>query len=531
MRGKQVKGGNATEVNLLARLSGGSTSGWPTAARAGINLIFLAVWVWLYWPVFQYLAVLFTREEFRTNQIVLAAVAGLLIYRARRTRPTLRLDTPPQLYLPGLALMLASSIAYLLVERFLDINTLSASLFTLASYGLLGLWLKPVRWREGFPAMLLVVGILPFGAHLETFVGYPLRVFTAGLVRSGLTSIGFHSVGVDTILVFESGISQVDIPCSGVKSLWTGALFLLGATWVENRPLSLRWLLVAAFTFLLLITANLLRVYILAFTGPALGLTTLASMLHIPLGVLGFAGACAAAVYMLSRLPANPARSTTEEHRELIRPGWLGPLLAAIALVMVFVYTPRSANASNQPSEPPQWNFSSDLSVQPAPLTAQGLAWIRQDGAENADRYSFKWQNDDPDLNGGMPVTGTFMLLTSQTWRGQHQPERCFQVFGLTIGETNTVLVSPDFPMRYLSLSAPGVIGQVSAVYWLQSASQTTEDYGQRIWADLAPQRERWVLVTVLFDNDYVSQLPELNLFLEALHGSVRSSLMKGSVP
>ena len=349
-----MKGGNASEVNLLARLSGGSAAGWKPAARAAINLMLLVVWVWLYWPVFQYLAVLFTREEFRTNQIVLAAVAGLLLYRARRTRPDLRLNTPPHLYLPGIALMLASSIAYLLVERFLDINTLSASLFTLASYGLLGLWLKPARWREGFPAMLLVVGILPFGAHLETFVGYPLRVITAGLVRSGLASLGFNSVGVDTILVFESGISQVDIPCSGVKSLWTGALFLLGATWVENRPLSLRWLLVAAFTFLLLIAANLLRVFILAFTGPALGLTTLAAMLHIPLGVLGFAGSCAAAVYLLGRLPANPPPIDTGESRALNRPGWLGPLLAACVLVMAFVYTPRAATASSQPAAPPR---------------------------------------------------------------------------------------------------------------------------------------------------------------------------------
>jgi hypothetical protein len=91
--------------------------------------------------------------------------------------------------------------------------------------------------------------------------------------------------------------------------------------------------------------------------------------------------------------------------------------------------------------------------------------------------------------------------------------------------------VTPGFPLRYLSLSAPGAPGQVSAVYWLQSASQTTEDYGQRIWADLAPRRERWVLVTVLLDRDYVSQLAELAPLFETLHGSVKSSLMKGSVP
>jgi len=134
-----------------------------------VNLILVGVWVWLYTPVFQYLGVLFSREEFRTNQIVLAAVIGLLLYRLRKTRPNFSLDRSPRLFLPGLVLMLASSLGYLLSERFLDINTLSASLFVLSSYGLLGLWLAPKRWRAGVPALLLVVGVLPFGTHLETF--------------------------------------------------------------------------------------------------------------------------------------------------------------------------------------------------------------------------------------------------------------------------------------------------------------------------------------------------------------------------
>jgi len=493
--------------------------------RAAANLALLAAWLWLYHPVLQYFSVLFTASEFRTNQIMLAGVAGLLVYRLRKHPPRPRLDAAPHLYFPALALALGGSLAYLLVERYLDINTLSASLFGLATYGLIGLWLSPGRWRQGFAPMLLVVGVLPFGAHLETFAGYPLRVLSADLARGALNQMGFHSVGADTILVFESGVSQVDIPCSGVKSLWTGAMFLLAATWIENRPLGLRWLLAALGMAVLLVASNVLRVTALALVGPALGFEQGARMLHLPLGVLGFAGACAAAVFFLGRIPERPAPNAAADARPLRQPAWLGALLAGCGLALALAYTPRPAAA--QPAAPPTWAFSTDLAVQPAPLSAEELAWLRQDGADQAVRYSFTWQPE----NAAQPVTGTFMLLTSQTWRGQHRPERCFQVYGLTVSETYTYLAGADFPMRYLALTAPGTLPPVSAVYWLQSPSQTTEDFGRRIWADLSPQRERWVLVTVLFDRDYAPQLADLNGFFDSLHASVGSSLQKGSAP
>ncbi len=34
-------------------------------------------------------------------------------------------------------------------------------------------------------------------------------------------------------LIFENGVSQVDLPCSGVKSLWAGAIFYFAATWLS----------------------------------------------------------------------------------------------------------------------------------------------------------------------------------------------------------------------------------------------------------------------------------------------------------
>ena len=202
-------------------------------------------------------------------------------------------DLRPHLHVAALALALGGSALYLAVEHFLDIRSLSAALFGLATYGLMGLWLEPRRWKEGFLAALLLVGILPFGEHLETFVGYPMRRITAQLVRDGFSAFGQTSLGVDTILVFESGIAKVDLPCSGVKSLWTGLLFLLSATWIERHPINLRWLLAGVALAGLLFCANLVRVAALIGVGQVLNWTLLAEMLHVPLGVLGFIGACA----------------------------------------------------------------------------------------------------------------------------------------------------------------------------------------------------------------------------------------------
>ena len=147
------------------------------------NLALLGLWLFLFRPVYPYIGTIFTRQEFRLNQLALVGVIGLLIYQVRKNGLGLRFGAAPALYAPALAMLLGSSAAFILAERLVDINTLSASLFGLAFYGLLGLWLEPRRWRQGLPAALLLIGTLPFGEHLQTFVGYPVRLLTATLVQ------------------------------------------------------------------------------------------------------------------------------------------------------------------------------------------------------------------------------------------------------------------------------------------------------------------------------------------------------------
>ncbi len=512
----------------------------------GFNALVAGLWLWLYRPVFDYLSIIFSRDDFRTNQVALVSVLVLIAWRVYRSGVRPRLEAMPQLSPPALALALGGSVLYLLAERFLDVNTLAASIFGLASYGLLGLWMHPRRWREGLPAALLLIGTLPFGEHMQTFVGYPFRVLTAAIVRDGLQGAGVTSVGVDTILVFENGISLVDLPCSGVKSLWTGMLFLVAATWVERRPLNLRWFLtMLAFTVFLFI-ANVVRVAVLVVVGEVAGWRLMAEMLHVPLGVLGFVGACAMAVGLLrlQRPIVQEAGSKMQEagskmqeagskmqeagskmqeagskmqEAHLVRPVWLAPALAVVILAMVWVYTPRPQVGLAQ--APPGWEFPADLVVSPEPLKPNEVAWLTRDGAASAERLRFEWRGSDGTVHGSL------MLITSATWRAHHRPERCFEVYGLVLNESRVHLVTPDFPLRFISLGDDAGRELASASYWFQSAGRTTADYGTRIWADLSPERERWVLVTILFDGVRDPRDPDVQALYVALHEAVASKL------
>jgi exosortase O len=261
----------------------------------------LPAWLWFVRDLWPHLSVLATGEDFRTNQLLFAGIAALLLYRARRH--SLVAPATPAMHLPGLLAFALGAGGYVFSKRVLDVNTPAAVFAGLALYALLGAWLPAQRWLRGLPAALLLIGALPLGDFADVFIGYPLRAFTAGLVSSAFGAAGIAGIRADTILVFENGIAHVDVPCSGVKSLWTGGLFLLAATWIEQRAITWRWLLAAIAFALVLVMMNVLRVALLSLMGQVLGLRTFAEMLHVPLGVVAFAASCAAGWWLLQRAP------------------------------------------------------------------------------------------------------------------------------------------------------------------------------------------------------------------------------------
>ncbi|MEM8860126.1 MAG: archaeosortase/exosortase family protein, partial [Chloroflexota bacterium] len=300
--------------------------------------VMISVWLWLYAPTLRYLQNVFSIEDFRTNQVLLIGIVGLIMYRtAERWQTGQAISVHLSTNWRPFTLVVLCTLAWLAAERRLGLNTVSATLFGLGSYGLIGLFMRPDRWRRGFPAAFLIIGTLPFNAHTETFLGYPLRIFTAQLVGDGLAAAGYASIGVDTILIFENGISKVDLPCSGVQSLWAGTLFFLAATWLEEKKIGFRWLLSIGVFGLVLIGANTLRVAILVTVGEALGFHFAAELLHIPLGILGFVAACAVAMVMLRYFV--PRNNQSAESVTIDKPSSsiiTNPLNRALLLILLF---------------------------------------------------------------------------------------------------------------------------------------------------------------------------------------------------
>ena len=553
----------------------------------GLNLLLAVVWGWLFRPIFPYLQTIFTRQDFRTNQIAIALLLAIFVYKAIGEQFKPDFQRQPTVRSLPLAICIIGTLSFVVTERFLDINTIGSALFVFSTYGLLGLYLDPQTWRNGLPVALLIAGTIPINNHLQTFVGYPMRVASAAIIRDALAATGIGSFGVNTILVFENGVAHVDIPCSGAQSLWTGAMFLTTATWLEQKRLGLRWLLTASLLAVLLFAANLMRIGLLVLSGQVMGWTTLAEMLHVPLGVLGFVGACVAALWLLRRwVPSvrkevltpstgsgqapspSPVMGSGADKILLPRAVCSPPEAARRFLSGVFRCVRTEKPHKNVPEAPQarrrnlkygtlsalkllgewagvrgfflpflivslfalslfhqpyvraseletvlDWQFPAATQVSSQPLDPYQIEWLLNDGADAADRWRFQHGS----------LSGSMLFVVASNWHAHHFPEGCFAGSGLDTQESRTVLVSADFPVRWLTMTAPD--GSLyTAVYWFQSPATITDDYATRIWDDLRFQRNEWVLVSALFDGTAEFHSAETQQFLQDLRLTVADS-------
>ena len=101
----------------------------------------------------------------------------------------------------------------------------------------------------------------------------------------------------------------------------------------------------------------------------------------------------------------------------------------------------------------------------------------------------------------------------------------------MSLNDSRTFLVTPDFPVRFVSLGESNGRGLLSATYWFQSVGRTTDDDGARMWADLSPQPGRWVLVTLLFDRVHDPSATDIQALEIVVRDAVAHSLEGGSQP
>ena len=246
-------------------------------------------------------------------------------------------------------------------------------LFAIATYGLIGLFIASKVWRKGLPAAIFASCILPFSVQFGTGLGFPVRVITARLVEHILAIWQIAAISSHDIIVLENSVAQVDLPCSGLKSLWTGTLFLLAATWLENRQIKFRWLLVCVANILLLIAANTGRILLLVLISNVGDRPDLAAILHVPSRISWFyyGGVCLLGCYYKPFLPIKRYPSKLKYSKLLLLGKSLQPLnrqiiLCSCILGLVLIPHPQKVTTSAIASI----NLPAQMNSEPLQLTA-----------------------------------------------------------------------------------------------------------------------------------------------------------------
>ncbi|PSB27394.1 exosortase O [filamentous cyanobacterium Phorm 46] len=427
---------------------------------------------------------------------------------ARPTSPNFVLRRYP------LLLMLGAGICSIVLQYIIDIKQVTILLFILGTYGLWGLFAEPIFWRKNLPIAGLLACILPFNSQFNSGLGLPARVITAQVVEQLLSMLHIGAISSYDIIVLENGIAQVDVPCSGIKTLLVGTLFLLSATWLESRKLGLKWLAVCATNFLILVSANALRVTVLVLVAQVFKQPMYAEILHVPLGIVGLVCASFLSWLMLQKVPkfAETQNNNFDCQRDteifknqpLAKPG----LIAVVAILGVIsqLYHVESQKLAIAPLKFPQQIVS-----EPIPLNPSEQKFFGNYPDTKTEKKRF--------ISGNL--RGSMLTVASTSWQTYHAPELCFIASGIPVNRIERKQLTPAIAARWLSVKD----NQLSATYWLQSSEQTTDNFLERIRRDINHKNHTWVLVSILFDNSVNPDSSEVQSFAKNVHNTVDYSL------
>ena len=457
-----------------------------------------ATWRWLY-------QALVSTSRFHLILFSLIAVT-LLVHLALRHRLTL---SAPVFRAAPLLLMLGSAVGAIALNWMLDFEQLGVLMSLLGTYGLLGLFLSPTAWHKGLPAATLFACVVPFSLDFSSGLGFSARILTAHAVEHLLALGKISAISSHDIIVLENGIAQVDLPCSGLKSLWTGTVFLLAATWLEGRKIGVRWLFVFAASLGLLVGTNITRVLCLVVIIDVLGQPELGEMVHVSLGIISFAITCLITWGMLQWVPKHQH----QQQQVMPRPASMTAQISLCAVLLGLAFVPHP-HPFSQPLSVASVQLPSSIQSEPVSLSKaeQGFFAERPDTSVQKQRF----------IAGNL--SGSMLMVASTSWQDHHSPELCFVSNGFKVDRLRKQRLSPSVLGRWLSINN----GSLAAAYWFQTPQATTDDILVRFWQEITRQEPSWVLVSILFD-DYISPNPEISVFTDTVSNAITQSFNGGA--
>jgi len=249
----------------------------------------------------------------------------------------------------------------------------------------------------------------------------------------------------------------------------------------------------------------------------ALGWRGLAEVLHAPIGVLGFALACAITLALLRRLPAMttmtamtamPAITAAVPAPAPRATPWLAPVLASLLCLAALAHARRPVPAAD--GWRPTLALPAALGSQPLPLTTAESDLFRRHGGVAEKRRVRLGDRE-----------ATVLAVFSRSFRAHHPPEVCLAGAGVHVDHLGDVALGPDAGVRLASLDG----GRRAAVYWYQSPTRTTGDLLARIADEIAGRERRWAQISILVDGPLSLAVPEDRALVDAIRAAAAHAL------
>lgn len=532
-------------ARLVPALRGG---GGARLWRGGVALLVVAAWALLSAAGWSWLGAALWRGESPGALLALLGLGVVALRQRQAARGALTAEgrAPASTAFSasrwlGLGALLLCGVALCGLGGIALPHLAHAALFCVGSFALL-VTLTGVPWGlragsqepqgSGAPLLLYLLCallLLPAQFHLDALFGFRLRLWTTELLARQLAWLGVPSVSSASLLLLEGGAIHVDLPCSGVRSLWTGLLFVLALSILRRSRLNLRWALTVALFVGALLLANLTRVALIAWCSQVLHRPELGAVIHEPLGMVGFLLACALALALLPREAprpqAAPLRVALPSTRALLV---LAVVLAALCALRL---RPGPAQVDRPPPEL-ALQLPSALGLTPLDPTDPERDLLGRHGGALR-----KWR-----FRTAEGLSGSLLISLSRSSLAQHVPTACLAAAGFSTTALRTLTLAPGVEVAHLALrddrrgasahpqDAPPAL---DAYYWYQSARETTADPLRRLW--LGARAQPVALVSILLDPaeraplgpaPLLSSPPAALLLL--LHQAVTTSVFSG---
>ncbi len=443
---------------------------------------------------------LWNKIDYEADSILVVAAigfglgAGLLIWVLDKSRNVNK---------SALQLLLASLICAIVNKITIDFSQLNVAFLIVGAYAVAGLgnYTHPA-WSRLLSITLLLALALPFYLEFSSGLGFGIRLLTADLVEQNLHSLGFLAVSSHDIILTENSILHIDIPCSGLKSIWLGHLFFLIFIVLFRVHISWRLALPYLLFFFLLVSVNVTRVMILTLLVAVYKLPDVAEIIHAPLGIIGFGFSCAIAGWLLSQPWIRHRENINSQSAN--KGTAYGYIPAISGIVMTLCLINIIATPVQLIEVPDRVALSRNMNPVPIRLSAGENRYFSTGKLTTAQKWIIKTKKKN----------GSLLVVRSRDFNKFHAPELCMAANGIAVEKMKTVEISPGLKVRILSLSG----GRRTGIYWLQTGKFTTDSFTERYWRYIWWKNKDWSMVSMILDVPFETGIEEIKKLTTDLH-------------